>query len=104
MSTMLRALGVPIPARQQDVEQELCEERAAIIEFDAGLSRAEAEAQAWLPLPLLRPLPWGEPIEAHESGRLQVGDMCPVCREAGRISHLYEIQDGVRRCRRCLRR
>jgi hypothetical protein len=41
--------GSPLPARMQDAEalREAFEERAAIMEFDGGMSREDAERAAW---------------------------------------------------------
>ena len=42
--------GSPLPERMHDAEalREAFEERAAIIEYDGGLSRSEAERAAWV--------------------------------------------------------
>jgi hypothetical protein len=82
-------LGWPIE------RQELWAERAAILEVDAGLPRDAAEQTA---LDLCRPRPAG----AHEP--LEVGRMCPRCREDGRIAHLYIRREGVMWCQECLRK
>jgi hypothetical protein len=70
--------------------QEIWEERAAILEVDAGLSRTEAEREA---LALCRPQPDGP----HEL--LEVGKACPVCRR-----HLYVRRQGRVWCDRCMRK
>jgi hypothetical protein len=74
--------------------QELWAERTAILEVDAGLPRDAAEQTA---LDLCRPAP----PQLHEP--LGVGNMCPRCRDEGKIGHLYRVRDGVRLCRRCRR-
>jgi hypothetical protein len=35
---------------------------------------------------------------------LIVGDMCPRCREDGKIAHLYVQREGILWCARCLRK
>lgn len=35
---------------------------------------------------------------------LIVGDMCPRCREDGRIAHLYVRREGILWCKRCLQK
>jgi hypothetical protein len=79
--------------------QELWAERAAILEMDAGLSQDAAEQTA---LDLCQPtiVPPAAPAEE----RFEVGSMCPRCRDAGKISHLYVIRAGGWWCVKCLRR
>jgi hypothetical protein len=54
------AAGLPSPAANDwrndpELARDLAEERAAIMEFDGGLSRAEAEARAFAAYELLPP-------------------------------------------------
>jgi hypothetical protein len=76
-------------------QRELLEERLAIVEADAGPPPADA-------YPLFLPLCTREPFPAEE-GVFGVDDLCEGCWEVGKISHLYTIRDGVRRCRKCRR-
>jgi hypothetical protein len=69
-------------------QAELWEERAAIMEVEAGLPRELAEAHAAVPC---------QPRGAHEP--LEVGSRCPVC-----ARHLYVIREGRLWCVRCLRK
>jgi hypothetical protein len=79
--------GVELGPEQESYQGELWKERAAIMEVDADLPQALAEAHAAVLCP---------PLGAHES--LEVGNRCLVCNR-----HLYVVRDGRLWCVRCLR-
>jgi len=89
-------------------QQELWEERLAIMEYDGGIpdpARSGAvpnDLEALILPALAGALP--QPSPHRGEGVFIVGEMCPACLGEGKISHLYQIQEGAHVCRRCLRR
>jgi hypothetical protein len=76
---------------------ELPEEPGAPVDVDEIL---DPDVQTVMPPPSTpEPLPSGE-----GEGSFAVADLCAVCREAGKVSHLVVFHHGTWRCWRCLRK